>query len=820
MKILKFGGSSVASAERIDNVAKIIQSYANSGEKFAVVVSAMGGMTDLLIEMSEIAAGGSKDYEEKLEYFSEKHRKVVKGLIKNYDQKPLILQEIIDGQQELRNLLTGLFLTRDLTPRTLDYIQSFGERSCAFMLSQVLNSYGTPAIFVNARELIKTDHSYGSAIVNFELSTSNIQQHFEKNPDRVSIITGFISSTNDGITTTLGRGGSDYTASIFASAVNAEEIQIWTDVDGVLTADPRKVSQAYPVATMSYEEALEMSHFGAKVIYPPTILPALEKRIPIRIKNSFNPSSAGTLISDSPDPYETTVKGITSISDISLLTLEGGGIFSASNMAARLFNILALNKINSILITQGSSQHSISFAIKPGKRDLAKEVIEKEFELEIQAKLIKPVRIVNDLAIIAAIGDNMKSRPGISGKLFQALGKNGINVIVTAQGSSERNISVVIKKSDEAKALVAVHDIFFLSNYYTLNIFIVGVGLIGSELISQIRQQAEYLKKHQYVEVKIVGMANTKKMLFTSAGISLDNWKEELMNADQNSDLKGFVEEMKQMNLPNSVFVDNTALDDIRLLYPDILSSSISISTPNKVAVSSSYDFYQQLKKLADTYSVKFFYEANVGAGLPVLTTLSDLMNSGDRILKIEGVLSGSLSFIFNSFDGSRPFSDIVKEAGEKGFTEPDPRIDLSGKDVARKLLILARESGYKMEFEDIQVENILPQACLDAPDVPSFMAELEKANDHFTAMQKSAADKGMVLRFIATLENGKAFVSLQEMDESNPFYNLSGSDNMIVFTTQRYKDRPLVIKGPGAGAEVTAAGVFAEILRVGYYLS
>ncbi|MEM6805971.1 MAG: bifunctional aspartate kinase/homoserine dehydrogenase I, partial [Bacteroidota bacterium] len=737
-----------------------------------------------------------------------------------YEGYEAILEEIIEGQQELGNLLYGLYLTRDLTPRTLDYIQSFGERSCAFMLSEVLNSYGTEAKFVNARLLIKTDHNYGAAKVNFEESGVNIKQHFANFPNRVSIITGFIASTDDGITTTLGRGGSDYTASIFGSAVDAQEIQIWTDVDGVLTADPRKVAQAFPVASMSYEEALEMSHFGAKVIYPPTIMPALEKEIPIRIKNSFNPGADGTLISNDPDPYETTVKGITSISDISLLTLEGGGSFSASSMAARLFNVLSINKIDSILITQGSSQHSISFAIKPGKKKLAKKAIEKEFELEMAAKLISPIKIVDDLAIIAAIGDNMKSRPGISGKLFQALGKNGINVIVTAQGSSERNISVVVKKEDEAKALVAVHDVFFLSKFYTLNLFFVGVGLIGAELISQIRQQAEYLRENLFVEVRIVGMANTKRMLFKQEGISLDNWKEELDRSETPSNLRGFVDSMKQMNLPNSVFVDNTALDDIRLFYPEILASSISISTPNKVAVSSSYESYQELKALADTHSVKFFYEANVGAGLPVLTTLTDLMNSGDRILKIEGVLSGSLSFIFNSFDGSRPFSDIVKEAGERGYTEPDPRIDLSGKDVARKLLILARESGYKMEFEDIEVENILPQACIDAPNVEAFMAELEKANGFFAEKQKAAADEGKVLRFIASLEGGKAFISLQAMNESNPFYNLSGSDNMIVFTTQRYKDRPLVIKGPGAGAEVTAAGVFAEILRVGYYLS
>lgn len=820
MKILKFGGSSVASAERIDNVAKIIRDYLERGERFAVVVSAMGGMTDQLIKMSKIAASGSKDYKGILEYFSNKHREVVNTLIKNYERHPDILQEIIDGQEELGNLLQGLYLTRDLTPRTLDYIQSFGERSNAFMISEVLNSYGLPALYVNARELIKTNHNYGSAKVYTDETYDNIRRHFDAHPDKISVITGFIASTRDGITTTLGRGGSDFTASIFASALEAEEIQIWTDVDGVMTADPRRVKQAFPVSSMSYEEALEMSHFGARVIYPPTIIPALEKKIPIRIKNTFNPEAAGTYISENPEDYDYTVKGIASIGGISLLTLEGSGLFGASSIAARLFNVLANKHVNAILITQGSSEHSISFAIQPIDAETAKLAIEEEFALEMQASLIEPVHVVHDLAVIAVIGDNMKSQPGISGKFFQALGKNGINIIVTAQGSSERNISVVIKKEDEAKALTAVHDVFFLSNYYTLNIFVVGVGLVGGTLLKQIQEHADYLIKSQFVKLNVVALSNTKKMLFEPDGIDLNSWREQLEASEESADLEGFVERMKALNLPNSVFVDNTAYDGIASFYPGILSSAISISTPNKVAVSRSYDEYCKLKNLADKFSVKFFYETNVGAGLPVLTTLNDLINSGDRILRIEGVLSGSLSFIFNSFKAGMKFSDIVKEAGERGFTEPDPRIDLSGKDVGRKLLILARESGLKLEPEDIEVENILPQACLDAPTVPEFMAALEAADDEFEALRAAAAKEGKVLRFIATLEGEKAFISLQQLDESSPFYNLSGSDNMIVFTSNRYQERPLVIKGPGAGAEVTAAGVFAEILRIGYYLS
>ncbi|MEM7659829.1 MAG: aspartate kinase, partial [Bacteroidota bacterium] len=620
MKVLKFGGSSVASPERIKHVAEILQSYRDKGEHIAVVVSAMGGMTDLLIKMSRIAASGSQEYKGILEFFSNKHRKVVNELITDDSRHPAILQEIIDGQEELGNLLQGLYLTRDLTPRTMDYIQSFGERSSAFILSEVLKCMGVDATFVNARELIKTNHNYGSAKIYPEETAANILKHFEDHPDSLSVITGFIASTRDGITTTLGRGGSDYTASIFGSAVHAEEIQIWTDVDGVMTADPRRVRQAFPVETMSYEEALEMSHFGARVIYPPTIIPALEKRIPIRIKNTFRPEAPGTLISDHPEKDDHTVKGIASIGEISLLTLEGSGLFGASSIAARLFNVLANQKVNAILITQGSSEHSISFAIRPEDGETARIAIEEEFALEIQAKLIQPVHIEQDLAVIAAIGDNMKSRPGISGKLFQALGKNGVNIIATAQGSSERNISVVIRKEDEAKALTAVHDVFFLSKYYTLNLFVVGTGLVGGTLLKQILENAEYLKETQYVEVQVVALANTKKMVFDTDGIALDGWKERLDSSEEASDLEGFVQRMKELNLPNSVFVDNTATEEIIPHYPGILSSAISISTPNKVAVSGSFEDYQELKRLADLYSVKFFYETNVGAGLPVLT--------------------------------------------------------------------------------------------------------------------------------------------------------------------------------------------------------
>ena len=818
MKVFKFGGSSVANAERIDHVAKIIRTAAHQGEEFAVVVSALGGVTDLLIRMAKLAASGDSGYHNTLEAYTARHREVVNSLIE-YDKHPAMLNEIIEGQIELGNLLQGVYLTRELTPRTLDYILTFGERSSAFILSEVLKQQGTQAYYVDARKVIKTNDNFGSAKIYVDETYENIRQLIQANTG-IPVITGFIASTRSGFSTTLGRGGSDYTASIFGSALQSEEIVIWTDVDGVMTADPRRVKKAFPVSSMTYEEAMEMSHFGARVIYPPTIIPALEKNIPIRIKNSFNPEAPGTLISDQRGDDSYIVKGISSISSIALLTLEGSGLFGASSIAARLFNVLANKHVNAILITQGSSQHSISFAVEPAQAETARQAIEDEFALEMQARLILPVKMDYALSVVSAIGENMKSRPGISARLFEALGKNGINVIMTAQGSSERNISVVIRQEDESKALVAIHDVFFLSDFYSLNLFIVGVGLIGSTLLDQFRKQSKYLLEKQYVKLNVVALANSRKMLFDEEGIDLGEWKTRLETSGENTDLNEFVDRMNRMNLPNSVFIDNTADSGIIRLYPRILEASISISTPNKVATSSKYADYELLKQIADERGVKFFYETNVGAGLPVITTIKDLVNSGDRILKIEGVLSGSLSFIFNSFGGDRRFSEIVSEARALGYTEPDPREDLSGMDVARKLTILARESGRSLESEDIVIEKILSAACMEAPTVDAFMEALKQEDSLIAARQQEAAAGGKVLRFIATLENDKAFISLQTVGPENPFYNLSGSDNMIVFTTERYRERPLVIKGPGAGAEVTAAGVFAEIIRIGYYLS
>lgn len=817
MKVLKFGGSSVAKPERIRGIAKILKEYYTQGEKFTVVFSAFGGVTDSLIEMSQLAAAGDDLYVEKFEAFQNRHVDAAKELL-DKDGLKEVLQELESNHNVLKNLLYGVFLVREASTRTMDYVLSFGERSSAFIISHVLKQNGLNAKYLDARKVIKTDKSFSSAKVDLNLTYKKIKEYYEQNPE-IHIVTGFIASAKGGLTTTLGRGGSDYTASLLAAGLNADVIEIWTDVDGVLTADPRKVKKAFTIPNMTYSEAMEMSHFGAKVIYPPTLQPALAKAIPLYIRNTFNPSFIGTLVSKESDPNGTDIKGISSIGHVALLTLQGSGLFGVPGIAGRLFSCLAQADINIILITQGSSEHSISFAVQPRVAEKAKKKVEKEFEYEMQLSIIDKVKMEDDLSVVAIIGENMRYRPGISGRLFQALGKNGINIVAIAQGSSELNISVVINRDDESKALNALHQAFFLSDTKELHLYMIGVGLIGSTLIQQIQKQAEYLKQTRSLEIKVVGLANSKKMLFNEGGINLAKWKDSLLSSEREMTAAGFINTMKNMNLENSIFIDNTASDQIANHYETILDSSISISTPNKIATSSAYLQYTRLKTIANKRGVQFMYETNVGAGLPVISTLNDLINSGDRILKIEGVLSGSLSFIFNSFDSSKQFSDIVLEAKKKGFTEPDPRIDLNGIDVRRKLLILAREAGLSLEANDVEINNILPTACQEAETVDDFFKALVTANSHFTDLVKKSEVKNQKLRMVAKLDDGKASIGLEAVNSEHPFYHLSGSDNMIVFTTERYKERPLVVRGPGAGAEVTAAGVFAEIITIGNYL-
>ncbi|WP_373549480.1 bifunctional aspartate kinase/homoserine dehydrogenase I [Haliscomenobacter sp.] len=818
MKVLKFGGSSVGTPDRIRGIVDILKSYAARGDHFTVVFSAFGGVTDTLINMGSLAAKGDESYYEQFLAFSKRHTDAARELL----PEPYlgeVLAGLENNHEVLKNLLYGIFLVREASTRTMDYVISFGERNCAFIIAHALQQAGLSAAYLDARKIIVTDKNFGSAKVDLALTYENIKKYYEQNTD-IQIVTGFIAAAKGGLTTTLGRGGSDYTAALIAAGLDASSLEIWTDVDGVLTADPRRVKKAFSIPEMTYAEAMEMSHFGAKVIYPPTIQPVLAKKIPMWIKNTFNPSHPGTLVSDKEDDSRTPVKGISSIGTISLLTLQGSGLFGVPGIAARLFGSLASAGINIILITQGSSEHSISFAVQPDKSNKARKQVEKEFEYEIQSGLVDPVRMEKDLAVVAIIGEHMRYLPGISGRLFQALGQNGINVVAIAQGSSELNISVVISRADEAKALNALHEAFFLSDTAFVNVFMVGVGLIGSTLLKQIKAHAEFLKKEHSLEVKVVGLANSKKMYFSENGIDLDNWRDQLSSSETPMKIKDFVEKMKSMNLSSSIFVDNTANEQIAKHYNEVLDASISISTPNKIATSSAYEQYLQLKKTAKKRGILFLYETNVGAGLPVISTLNDLIVSGDRILKIEAVLSGSLSFIFNTFKPGISFSSIVGEAQKRGFTEPDPRVDLNGFDVRRKLIILARETGLALESEDVQIHPVLPEACRNAPDVLAFFEELKKADDYFTQLAEVAAAEGKVLRMVASLENGVASIGLQSVDATHPFYQLSGSDNMIVFTSERYKDRPLVVRGPGAGAEVTAAGIFSEIIKIGNYLN
>lgn len=816
LNILKFGGSSVGTPERIEKVISLVKK-AREKTAVAVVVSAFGGATDKLIEMSAKAAEGEHDYKQLFREFEERHLSAVHALIPIKSQAP-VLANVKMMLNELEDILHGTYLVGEYTERTLDFIMSFGERLSAFIIAEAFKVRGVDAEYCDARDLVKTDNRYGEAGVLQDETYRNIRTYF-LNRSALQVITGFIGSTLKGETTTLGRGGSDYTAALFAAALNASEIQIWTDVDGFMTADPRKVKDAFPIPQMSYREALEMSNSGAKVLYPPTVQPAMLQNIPIRILNTFNPDFEGTLITSKAPSRKVSVCGISSLDDVAMIRIEGSGLVRSIGTAKRVFSALANENINVIFISQASSEHSICFAIAPKDAERAKAAVEKEFILEINAGKIYPIEIEKNLSIVAVVGENMKHRTGVAGWFFQTLGKNGINVVAIAQGSSEINISVVIERNNEEKALNALHEVFFLSKRKTLHLFLVGTGLIGGTFLKQLDEHAKVLREQQSLEIKVVALARSKKMLFNPNGIDLKNWKVALEEQGEPKDMKEFVRRMKALNLSGSVFIDCTAADEIVGYYEEILSSSISVVTPNKRANSGKYEDYKRLKQAAIEHDVKYLYETNVGAGLPVINTLNDLLSSGDKILKIEAVLSGSISYIFNNFKGDRRFSDVVREAREKGYTEPDPRDDLSGLDVARKILILARETGLSLELSDVQLESFMPEACMKAETVEEFFVELEKANPLFEERKRQAERRNAVLRFIASLENGVASVKLTEVNAEHPFYNLSGSDNIISYTTERYYERPLVVKGAGAGAEVTAAGVFANVIWISNYL-
>lgn len=815
MKVLKFGGSSVAKPERIGAVIEILKPYLRK-ENPAVVFSAFGGVTDTLITLSTLALTGKSEYRQLLQELEIRHLEAVRELVGIQKQSSIIAQ-VKFTFNELEDVLHGIYLVKERTPRTLDYIMSFGERLSAYIITEAMKDQGLDAEFLDARTVVRTDRNFGYARVDFEITNRLIREHFAVH-QQVQVITGFIGASASGETTTLGRSGSDYTAAIFAGALQASDLEIWTDVDGMMTADPRKVKKAFTVQEMTYEEAMELSHFGAKVIFPATMQPAMINRIPIWIKNTFNPSFTGTVISERSNTKNLIIKGISSMDKVSLLNVQGSGLVGVVGVSMRLFGALAKENINVILISQASSEHSICFAVETNKRQLAQEAIDREFQYEIRSQEMDPVKVEDHLAIVAIVGENMKHNPGTSGRMFSALGKSGININAIAQGSSELNISAVIHQQDIAKALNVLHEAFFLSDRKVLNVFLVGTGLIGKSLLTMIDKQFKQLAKHNHLEIQVVGIANTRKMLLDEAGVTLNVAVQKMSAEGEVMNLNTFVGTMLGMNLSNSVFVDCTSSEEVTEHYETILSSNISIVTPNKKANSGPLEKYHRLKQAAQKRGVRFLFETNVGAGLPVINTLNDLLISGDHVIGIEAVLSGTLNYIFSTFKPGINFSDVVMDAKAKGYTEPDPRDDLNGMDVARKILILSREAGLPLELHEIQVENLVPQDCRGEMGIDLFFEKLARHNAYFEKLAREAEARNEKLRYMAILKDGKTSIRLGSVGQNHPFYSLSGSDNIILLTTERYKERPMVIRGPGAGAEVTAAGVFADIIRIGNY--
>lgn len=817
MKILKFGGSSVANAKNINKVIQIV-TQSPKRRNDIVVVSALGGVTDDLIRLATLASKGEGDYRTLFKNLCEKHNEVIKKLIKIKNQKSA-LKEAKEKYDELEKILEGIFLIKELSLRSLDVIMSFGEQLSAQIIGEAINSRGVACKFVDSRNLIKTDDNFGSANVDIPKTYKLISNYFKKGPT-LSIMGGFIASTNAGIVTTLGRGGSDYSASLVGAALNVSVIEIWTDVDGVMTADPRKVEKAFPLEEISYEEAGELAHFGAKVIHPKTMKPARLKSIPILIKNTFNPQAKGTKIgkgrvgqaSASPKwlrscEQDFLIKGISSLSNVSLLHLQSNNGKSIGEITAQLFDALCRFDIEVLLTTQSSHEQALSIALSSKEAQRAKNIIERAFELELQTRQMLPVSIKENLSIVAIVGKQMKGVPGISGKLFNTLGNNKINIVAIAQGSSELNVSAVIGAEDETRALQVIHEAFFGAADEAVNLFLVGSGLIGSTLLAQIKKQES--------PIRLRGLANSRFMLFDKQGIPLKNW-EKLLPQGKSMNAQNFIDQMIGLNLPKSVFVDCTASEDIASLYEKIISADIAIVTPNKKANSGPFERYQKLRKLAKKNHTPFLYQTNVGAGLPIIYTIQNLIASGDEILKIEGVLSGTLSYIFNTFSKSdKLFSQIVSDAQNKGYTEPDPRDDLSGMDVARKILILAREVGLKMEIRQVRIEQLLSKECLRASSINKFFTALKKLDSSFEKRKRQAQKKNKALRYIASLQKGKTTISLREVGPDHPFFHLDGNDNIVSIKTKRYSATPLVIKGPGAGAEVTAGGVLAGILSI-----
>ena len=805
MKVLKFGGSSVGSPEIISEVKRILESEPTP---IIIVVSAFRGITDQIIKACEIAAQKNESFITEIEDMRKRHLEVAEKLIpkSKRDNVSAYVNKMLNDFSEL---LYGIYILGDLTPKTLDHLLSYGERLSSFIISNILEE----AVCIDMRNFIRTDSNFGNAQVDFDTTNKLIPETL-RNVKGIIVAPGFIAANQKGDITTLGRGGSDYTAAIIAAAVDAEILEIWTDVDGFMTSDPKKVSKAYPIAQLSYSEAVELSHFGAKVIYTPTLFPAYKKNIPVRIKNTFNPSAPGTLISsDSGNGSTSPIKGISSIDQVDLITLQGTGLPGVTGISMRLFTALAKHNVNVILITQASSEYTISIAVAPTDSEKARQSIHEEFLVEIDYKNSIDIHIETKLSIIAIVGERMRNTPGISATLFKSLGRNGISVIATAQGSSELNISVVISQDQLRKALNAIHEGFFLSHYKELHLYIAGTGNVGKSLLEQIKSQQNTLMNEHNLKINIVGIINSRRMLTCETGIDLNNYKKELENGEV-SDHKMFLKEISAANLRNSVFIDCTASQKVAALYKHLFEMYVSVVTANKIACSSEFGLYKELKQNSRKKGVRFIFETNVGAGLPIINTINDLINSGDRILGLEAVLSGTLNFIFNTISEEIPFSKAVRMAKEKGFSEPDPRIDLSGTDVMRKLVILSRESGYPLESKDIVMNSFLPASCFEG-SIDDFWKELEKIDSSMEEKRKSVAAKGGRWRFVAILDEGKASIELKEIQNTHPAYELADSNNIIIIRTERYKEQPMVIRGYGAGAAVTAAGVFADIIRI-----
>ena len=808
MKVLKFGGTSVGSVKSILSLKQIVENEAKK-QPVVIVVSALGGITDKLIATSKLAVAGDEEWKTEFDAMVDRHHKMIDTIITDTKAREDLFIKVDALLDQLRSIYFGVFLIHDLSEKTSDAIVSYGERLSSLIVSTLVKG----SKWYDSREFIKTVDKNCKHVLDAELTTELVVKTFRELP-RISLVPGFISSDRDSKEiTNLGRGGSDYTAAIIAAALNAEVLEIWTDVDGFMTADPKVIKTAYTINELSYIEAMELCNFGAKVIYPPTIYPVCVKNIPIRVKNTFNPESDGTIIKQKIENNLKPIKGISSISGTTLITVTGLSMVGVIGVNRRIFTALAQQGISVFLVSQASSENSTSIGVRDQDAEKAVNVLDNEFAKEIETGAMFPMHAESGLATIAIVGENMKNTPGIAGKLFGTLGRSGISVIACAQGASETNISFVIDGKYLRKSLNVLHDSFFLSEYKVLNLFICGVGTVGSKLIEQIRSQYEELKEHSRLKLNVVGIASSHNAIFCREGLDLDNYREQLQASEPNSPEK-LRDTILSMNIFNSVFVDCTASKDVALLYQSFLEHNVSVIAANKIAASSKYEDYLKLKTTAMMRGVKFRFETNVGAGLPIIGTINDLCNSGDKILRIEAVLSGTLNFIFNAISAEVPFSETVRLAKEQGYSEPDPRIDLSGNDVVRKLVILAREAGYRVEQEDVEKHLFVPEEYFQG-SLEDFWKNLPALDADFEARRKELEAEGKRWRFVATMEGGKVNVALKAVDRNHPFYNLEGSNNIVLLTTERYKEYPMQIQGYGAGASVTAAGVFANIMSI-----